>query len=260
MKRALKLILILLNTFLSISALALVKFIFCYAPRRKLRYAYRVNYLFNKIFVFILGVKISLSGEKEILKSKGVFFVSNHLSYIDGIAISSLVPLVFIGRSDLRSWPIFGILSSLSYTIFVDRISPSNIHNEIEKITSFLNSGINVILFPEGTSTDGSKLLPFKSSFFTVAVHTECPVVPLAVRYTKIDSKEISERNKDLVYWYGEMDFIPHLFKVLGLNKIELEIKICKPIDVLRLEGKTPSLQRKYLSNASREAIRQHLS
>jgi 1-acyl-sn-glycerol-3-phosphate acyltransferase len=249
MKRALKLILILLNTFLSISALALVKLIFCHAPRRKLRYAYQVNYLFNKIFVFILGIKICLSGEKEILGSKGVFFVSNHLSYIDGIAISSLVPLVFIGRSDLRSWPIFGILSSLSYTIFVDRVSPSNIHNEIERI-----------LFPEGTSTDGSKLLPFKSSFFTVAVHTECPVVPLAVKYKKINGQNINERNKDLVYWYGEMDFIPHLFRVLGLNKIELEIKICEPIDVLRLEGKAPSLQRKYLSDASRVAIQQHLS
>ncbi len=260
MKRAFKLILILLNTFLSISALSLVKLVFCYSPRRKVRYAYEVNYFFNKIFAFILGIKINLTGEKGIFKSRGVFLVSNHLSYIDGVAISSLVPLVFIGRSDLRSWPLFGILSSLSYTIFVDRISPSNIHNEIERIDSFLSAGINVILFPEGTSTDGRKLLPFKSSFFTVAVHTECPVVPLAVKYKKINNQDINEQNKDLVYWYGEMSFFPHLFKVLGLNKIELEIKICKPIDILRLEGKAPSLQRKYLSNASREAIQQHLS
>lgn len=259
MKRTLKLVLILFSMFLSMAAISLVRLILKDYPRR-IYYAYRVNHFFNNIFTLILGIKIKLVGEKEILKQKGVFFVSNHLSYIDGIAMSSVVPLVFIGRSDLKKWPLFGLLSRLSYTIFVDRINPAGIHAEISKIDFFIHHGINVILFPEGTSTDGRKLLPFKSSFFTVAVHTECPVVPLAVKYKKIDNAKISEHNKNLVYWYGEMSFLPHLFKVLGLNKIELEIKICKPIDILRLEGKAPSLQRKYLSNASREAILQHLS
>jgi len=258
MKRAFKLILILLSILSCIAILALTKLILC-NPSKRIYYAYRIKYFFSRIFVLILGIKVELSGEKDLLKQGGVFFVSNHLSYIDGITMSSLTPLVFIGRSDLRDWPLLGTLSALSYTIFVDRISPSNIHSEIDKIESFLNQGINVILFPEGTSTGGTKLLPFKSSFFKVAVDTECPLVPVAINYLKIDGKNIDQTNKDLVYWYGEMDFLPHFLKVLGLKKIELEIKICKPIDILRLQGEVPSIQRKYLSNASKEAIEEHL-
>ena len=259
MKRAFKLILLLLNLFLSLGAIALVRLILARSKKR-IYYACRINRFFNRIFSLILGIKVNLVADKEILKKKGVFFVSNHLSYIDGIAISGIVPVVFIGRSDLKNWPLFGLLSTLAYTIFVDRINPSDIHEEIGKIDFFIHQGINVILFPEGTSTDGRKLLPFKSSFFTVAVHTECPVVPVAVKYKSVDARKIDEKNKDLVYWYGNMDFLPHLFKVMGLDKIELDVKICKPLDILRLKGKNHSLQRKYLSDASRETIENNLN
>ena len=259
MKMAFKLVLLLLSLFLSLGAIAIVRLIL--APSEKRIYcAYRINHFFSRIFNLILGIKINLVADRKFLRQRGIFFVSNHLSYIDGIAIAGLVPVVFIGRSDLKSWPIFGLLSTLAYTIFVDRINPSDIHQEINKIGFFIQKGMNVILFPEGTSTGGKALLPFKSSFFTVAVHTECPVVPVAIKYKSVDNRKIDEGNKDLVYWYADMDFLPHLFRVLGLDKIELEIKICKPIDIARLKDKNWSLQRKYLSSASREAIEQILN
>ena len=92
-----------------------------------------------------------------------------------------------------------------------------------------------------------------------MAVHTECLVVPVAVKYSKIDGKEVCEANKNLVYWYGDMDFLPHFFKVLGLNKIELEIKFCKPLDMMMLEDKPLSLRRKYLSSISHQVIESNL-
>jgi len=258
MKRTLKLILVFLNMVCSITALALIRLIFIFS-RRRIYYAYRTNHFFNRVFALILGIRAEVTGEKELLREKGIFFVSNHLSYIDGITISSLAPVVFIGKSDLKSWPLFGLLSTLSYTIFVDRISPANIHEEIARIESFLNQGLNIIMFPEGTSTDGGRLLPFKSSFFKVALDTESPLVPLAIKYTRINGQDLDEQNKDHVFWYGEMDFLPHFIKVLGLNSIELKIKVCGPIDVMRPADEPLSLQRKYLSDASREAIEQNL-
>jgi 1-acyl-sn-glycerol-3-phosphate acyltransferase len=255
MRKTSKAVLLFWSILLAILALAINRLLFLFLPGLRRRCACFIVHIFGKTCVRILGIKIRLAGNKELLGKKGVFFVCNHLSYIDGIVATSLSPLTFIGKAELKKWPFFGLLIFLSETIFVNRTTPAYIQKEMDNIISFLNSGANVILFPEGTSTNGEKLLPFKSSFFAAPLATHRPVVPLVLQYKAINSGPINDDNKDLVYWYGNMKFLPHLLKVLNLSSIDIEIKVCDGIDSREAEGPTSASQRKSLCEISRRAI-----
>jgi len=259
MRAIIKGILLFLNIFICIGVLTVTRSILVlFTIKRKFLVSYIVH-LFGKIFTLILGIKVKVSGEKSLLKKRGVLFVSNHLSYIDGIVMTSLSPLVFIGRSDLRFWPLFGLFSFLSYTIFVNRNSPLNIQKEIGRIVSFLKDKVNVVLFPEGTSSEGTRLLAFRSSFFVAPLEAKSPTVCLAIKYKKINSEDINDKNKDLVYWYGDMNFFPHLLGVLKLEEILVEVNVCGALEDLEIKDKSTSLQRKYLCDACQKVIEYHL-
>ena len=260
MIRVVKTIALFLNIILCIAVLFFVRIIFFRSGLRRIRITAGIVRISSKLMVRILGIKINLVGHKEFLKEEGIFFVSNHLSYIDGVTISSLWPLVFIGRSDLKEWPLFGALTTLSDTIFVNRINYSNIKLELERIISVLRAGANVILFPEGTSTDGKELLPFKTSFFEAPLKAGCKIVPLAIRYLRVNGQAVSEKNQDMVYWYGDMYFFPHLIGVLGLKEIQLEVKVFEPLKTGEINGESFSFQRKYVGNACKEIINNHLN
>lgn len=254
-----KTIFLFLSIFLCLANLILIRCLLFLSPHKRSQLISFVIYLFGNVFTLILGIRVKISGEKILLKKRGVFFVSNHLSYLDGVIATSLSPLVFIARGDLRQWPFFGIFSLLSNTIFVERNSRYNVQRDISKIVGFLKNKVNVILYPEGTSTGGKKLLPFKSSFFAAAQEAGCMIVPLAIKYKKINAQDLSEKNQDLVYWYGDMEFLPHLWKVLKLHKIRVEIKVCRPILISEFQNSSPSLQRKYLSESCRLSIEEGL-
>ncbi|MDD5195649.1 MAG: lysophospholipid acyltransferase family protein [Candidatus Omnitrophica bacterium] len=253
--RLIKAFILTLGIFFCIIALILVRCVFVFLPHLGRKMIPHVVYIFGKLLVFVLGIKVILTGRGELLKSKGVLFVSNHLSYLDGIIATSLAPIVFIARADLRKWPLFGLFSFLSNTIFVERIRRAYVQEDADKIYKALKDDINVILYPEGTSADGRSLLPFKSSFFMAPILAQAKIVPLAIKYKKINSDDINEKNKDLLYWYGEMEFIPHIFKFLTLRKITVEVKVCEPIMPVIAEGDNLSIQRKILADACRKAI-----
>lgn len=255
MKSVFKALLLFLMIFLFIIISAVLKLIFLFSLNKgKTSVAY-MTYLFGRIITILLGIKVEISGRKELLKKKGVLLVCNHLSYLDGVVATYLLPLVFIGRVDMKRWPLFGLFSSLSNTIFINRNNANNIRNELKEVTSFLRSGINVILFPEGTSSDGTRLLPFKSSFFAAVLEAKALIVPFAIKYRQINSERVNEKNKDLVYWYGDMLLFPHLLKVCSLNRIVIDVHICEPINTATLSEQNPVLQRKYLCEACRKAI-----
>lgn len=260
MRRTVKGTFLFLNIFLCMFMLSFVRVVFLLFPARRTFLVSYIVHIINKILVSILGIKVKVSGKSEFLKMRGVFFVINHLSYLDGMVASSLSPLVFIGRSDLKSWPLFGTLSSLSDTIFVNRVDPSNIHRELERIVFSLSNKTNVILFAEGTSTNGKRLLPFKTSFFEAPLKCGCKIVPLAIKYTRINTEELNDKNKDLIYWYGDMEFLPHLFGVLKLKRVDVEVKVFKPLSISEIPNEKFSFRRKYLSSACQEIIEDYLN
>ncbi len=221
-------------------------------------WASRVLHIFNKIVVLLLGIKVKVSGKKYLKGARGVFLVSNHLSYLDGVIASSILPFVFIGRADLRHWPLFGLLSTFAETVFVNRANKNKLRRDIKKISWLLSRGVNVILFPEGTSSDG-KLLPFKSNFFQAPLSVGSPIICLAIEYRRVNNEPLNARNKDLVYWYGDMNFFPHLLRVLSLKDIEVKVRIFPPLNIFS-QVLHHSQARKKLSQACQEMIEAHFN
>ena len=231
MKRVAKIILILFLITTFIAFFALVNLFL----RRRLRDAYlsRLSHISSVLIRWILGIRIRVIGAMppKAPTNTGFFFVCNHVSYLDGIILSSVFPMLFIGRGDLKDWPLLGIFTRLSGTIFVNRNSAANIHADIAHIESVLRNGVNVILFPEGTTTDGNKILPFKSAFFQAPISCQCPIVALSINYVTINGGPVTQANKDNLYWYSETGFLTHFMRVLALDVIEVEVRLSEAID-----------------------------
>jgi len=227
--------------------------LFFFSPKIKARYISLAIHIFSVIATFVMGIKIKISGLDKIRNKKGLFLVTGHLSYLDGIIASRILPVIFVARGDLRAWPFFGLFTLLSQTIFVNRNTPAGLQKEIERISYMLTNGINIMFFPQGTTTNSPQNILFKSSFFQAPLVSNSTIVPFAIRYKKINGKAIDETNRDLVFWYGDMDFIPHLAHFLGQRNIEVELDILEPIK--NSEGS----DRKSLSMLSQEAIKAKL-
>lgn len=231
---------------------ALINCLFFFSPKNKTRYISLAIHIFSVMAAFVMGIKISVSGFEKIKNRKGLFLVTGHLSYLDGIVASRVFPLIFVARGDLKSWPFFGIFTLLSQTIFVNRNNAYNLQEEIKRISFVLGYGVNVMFFPQGTTTNSPCDMSFKSSFFEAPIESSSAVVPFVIRYKKINGMPVEERNKDSIFWYGDMDFIPHLVCVLGLKRIEVELEILEPIEASQKD-------RKSLSAFSQEAIKNKL-
>ena len=141
--------------------------------------------------------------------------VSNHLSHLDILLYAALMPCIFVSKSEVLGWPVFGVLARCGGTIFVERHRRHGVGDPATLVASALTAGIPVVLFPEGTSTDGGAVLPFHSSLLQPAIATCTPVVAAAVAYSVPGGVEA-----DLCY-YGDISFFPHLLGVLGRDGVE---------------------------------------
>jgi 1-acyl-sn-glycerol-3-phosphate acyltransferase len=145
--------------------------------------------------------------------------VSNHLSYLDILVLVSLMPAVFVAKSEVRSWPVFGWFASLAGTLFVIRAKRSDVTRMNEEIERTLNGGDVLVLFPEGTSWNGSEVLPFKSSLLEPIVGSKHPLTVAHISYTLADGDVAN----DICYW-GDMTFFPHLLKLMTREQIKARV------------------------------------
>ena len=145
--------------------------------------------------------------------------VSNHLSYVDILVLGSLTPAVFVAKQDIRSWPVFGWLASMAGTVFIDRDRRSHVGAVNRQIENALSNGVLVVIFPEGTSSDGRGLLPFRSSLLEPAVDPNHPLSVSNIGYVLSDGQVAHE----ICFW-GEMHFLPHLLHLLTKPKAEAYI------------------------------------
>lgn len=162
-----------------------------------------------------LGITLDVHGP---FPSRGLL-VCNHLSYIDILALSAIAPCVFVAKRQVRSWPLFGALAGCGATIFVDRDRPSDTLRASTQLGHALAAGIIVVFFPEGTSSDGSTVLPFRSALFKPAVQLRQPVSTARISY----SVEGGSVEQDVCYW-GRMVFLPHLFRFLRLRNVTARV------------------------------------
>lgn len=172
------------------------------------------------------NIRVITYGEPPSPDVQGVMFVANHISWSDIHALNSMVPLRFIAKSDIRNWPVFGYLVQKADTLFIDREKRQDAARIVEITAESLVAGDNLCFFPEGTTTEGTLVLPFKSSVLQAAISANTHVWPVAIRY----ANEAGGINTEMAY-AGETTLIESMQKVLKQKNPVIELHFLDPIN-----------------------------
>jgi 1-acyl-sn-glycerol-3-phosphate acyltransferase len=201
--------------------------------RRALRV--RVSSFFAGLALALFGVRVHTKyREHPNVAHPGRLVIANHVSYVDVLVLATLMPSVFITSIELKNTPLLGMLTRFAGSLFVERRRPAGLKQEIEDIADVLAQGFTVVLFPEGTTSNGDRVHPFKKSLFDSAVSAGADIVPLCLRYTRIDRQALSPSSRDRLFYYGEVSFMEHFPRFLSLRSVEVEViplKIIKARD-----------------------------
>lgn len=168
----------------------------------------------------VLGIRITARGS---MPPSGLL-VCNHLSYLDIVVLSSVQPCAFVAKRDVAAWPLFGWLAHAAGTIFVDRERRLSSFNVVGLLKDAIASGSLVVLFPEGTSSDGTTVLPFKSALLESVVQLRCPVATAAMEYALDDGSVANE----VCYW-RDMTLVPHLLNLFFKREIRSSCSFSRP-------------------------------
>ncbi|WP_411725869.1 lysophospholipid acyltransferase family protein [Methyloglobulus sp.] len=233
---------VVLITLLFISGLIIVAIIFpaldvlctpSYAKHQ--RDALKMAWL--KWFGVIVGLRVSKEGEAL---NRPCLLVSNHISWLDIIVLGRFTPAHFVAKSDILAWPVVGYLAKQGGTIFVRRGDKQQAKATAEQMVWQLKQNSTVIAFPEGTTTKGDGVLPFHAFLFQSALLTKANIQPVALEYMGVA--------KGHAPFIGEDTFVPHLIKILSLDKIEVRVAFLAEIN-------TAGKNRHFVSNEARAMI-----
>jgi len=193
----------------------------------------------------ISGINLKITGNKHLLKEHGNFIIANHIGYIDGMVLGSIVPGSFVAKSEILEMSVINMVVKVCETIFVDSRKKIAIIRYNREMAKRLNDKINILIFPEGHSTDGSKVLPFYSAYFDVPLKTHNPIVPLSIEFEKIDGVPI--KNCESLYFNETMSFFPHLLNILKFKRIDITVKVHDKIEIKEYDSN--SKDRKFVAN-----------
>ena len=195
-----------------------------------LRLAERLPRFYHRLCTRILGFRVVVRGRR--LTESPVLYVCNHVSYLDITILGSVVTGCFVAKSEVAGWPGFGLLAKLQRTVFVER-RRSAVARHGDAIAERLKAGDNLILFAEGTSSDGTRVLPFKSGLLAAA---ECrvdggalQVQPVSIAYTRLNGMPLGRGLRPFLAWYGDMELVPHLWEVVALGRATVVVESHAP-------------------------------
>ncbi len=191
----------------------------------------RLTRSFTFLLRTILGIKVTVVGDEGALERGGYVIISNHFSYVDGIVLGSIFPIVFVSKREVKSWPFVGQWNTLCGTIFINRQRKQQVSSLVKEMTRKLKQEANILLFPEGTSTNGERILPFQTVPLAAPLRNRSIIVPVTLAYKSIDEEPVTVANRDLVYWYGDMDFLSHFWRLMALRSIEAILTIQPTIE-----------------------------
>lgn len=219
-----RLLMLILWTMSLIVPAILLNLIFILSYTQRTKTLALLTMLWAKFSCRILGIRVEPLGDLNI--DQQGFIVSNHISYTDIMVLAGLMPAVFLSKQDVRRWPLVGLLSILAGTVFIDRSAKSGIPAAIKGMTKKMNARVNAVVFPEGTTSDSSDVMPFKSSFFELPLLMNSPVIPVSISY---DAPRCTGREKP-VAWYGKEPFLRHFWRLLSCAEINASVFFNKPI------------------------------
>lgn len=190
------------------------------SPIARGRWRGRFLRTWSRAFLRVLGVRVAWRGPAP---DPPFLLAANHLSYLDILVLSSRLPTTFVAKAEIASWPVLGPLCSSFGTLFVDRSRKSDLPRLLGRLGAALAAGSGVVFFPEGTSSAGGGVLPFRSPLLALPAASGHPVHAAALAYRTPPGEEPAHL---AVCWWGDMPFSPHLASLLGLSRIEATVSV----------------------------------
>lgn len=175
----------------------------------------------------IMRIKVTVRG--HISKKTPIIFTSNHMSYLDIIVLGASLPGSFVSKAEVRKWPLIGQIAKLSGTVFVSR-KKSSATSQLADVEKALDNGKNLVLFPEGTTSNGKTVLNFKSSLLKVVEKREVTVQPVTLNYTHINGLPIQANERVKIAWIGDAQLLPHLLEFVNLGFVRAEVILHPPL------------------------------
>lgn len=214
-----------------------------------------VGMRYYKALCVALRVRVRVVGEP--VRDRAVLFVSNHVSWADILVIGSIAPIAYVSKSEIGNWPLIGTAAKSQRTIFVDRSKRQQTGDAIADIVDRLAGGTSVVLFAEGTSSDGNRVLPFRSALIgavrEAAARSERGILiqPMSICYTGLNGIPMGRQHRPTVAWYGDLDFMPHISALIARGAIDAVVSYGDPI------AADASSNRKVLAKTLESAVRQ---
>ncbi len=191
----------------------------------------RMIQVFCRLLLMIVGIHLRVHG--KLSEKRPLLVVSNHLSYIDIPILASQFAMRFTPKSEIAKWPVIGLLCKITDSIFVDR-RPGKVKDTADTLHQVLARGEVLSFFPESTTGNGVHVLPFKSSFFSLAESDfsgeKLTVQPIAMTYTRVRNLPVDSRLWHQIAWYGDAELVPHLMEFLKLGAMQVELHFLPPV------------------------------
>lgn len=189
-----------------------------------------IPHLYHRILCALIGVRIREVGQRST--ATPVLILSNHVSWLDICVIAAVAQVVFIAKSEVAGWPVLGWLARLQRTIFINRQARHQTGAATREIAARLLGGDAVVLFAEGTSSDGIRILPFRSSLVgavhhalgNTTHHTRVTVQPMSLAYVGFGGVPMGRSLRERVAWYGDVELVPHLLRVLASGAVDVTV------------------------------------
>lgn len=224
------------------------------------RAARRFPHWYHRQVCRLIGIDISLDG--AVASGRPVLLVSNHTSWLDIPVLSAVAPVSFVAKKEVGSWPLVSSLARLQRTVFVDRNRRHATGDAADEISERLKTGDVIVLFAEGTSSDGNRVLPFKTSLFgsvkpgaraESSLETDAVVQTVAIVYTHLHGVALGRADRPRVGWYGDMEMTSHAWELLGSGPLKATIAIGPPVPLSDYKD------RKHLAIASEQEVRRNV-
>jgi lyso-ornithine lipid O-acyltransferase len=228
------------RAFLSIGAIVVLTLVLLpfqwLSVRLEWRMRRRIPTVYHGIVCRILGIRISTSGRRADVEP--LLVVSNHSSWLDISVITAVAPVVFVAKREVSTWPVFGLLARLQRSVFVDREKRQRTRDTNREIARRLVGGDAVLLFAEGTSNDGNRVLGFRTALIGAARDAIAEagqvervwIQPLSIAYTAMQGLPLGRCNRSVVAWYGRASLLPHLRQLVAQGTIDVTVSWGDPV------------------------------
>lgn len=229
--------------------------------RMKAKSARTFPHWYHRRVCRLLGIRLHIDG--EVVRDRPVLLISNHTTWLDIPVLSAVAPLSFVAKREVSTWPFVSSLARLQRSVFVDRTRRSAVGQTTGEIAQRLSDGDTIVLFAEGTSSDGNRVLPFMTSLFAAAKPasgeangmpvSDAVVQTLSVVYTRLHGIPLGRAGRPAVAWYGDMEMKGHAWALLKAGPLDVEIRVGEPVPL------TSFADRKQLARHSEAQVREHV-